>query len=62
MITNAASMPTAQKVQSYFMFVGFAYLIPMFLSVLSFYFYDKSREQINVNKNYYDKQPWWKQL
>lgn len=51
---------SGEKMQLYFDFVIFSFMIPFLFSVLAFWFYDKSNKNIKVDKEYYKKRNWWK--
>lgn len=59
-LAEAAAASTSSKVSSYVLFMNLVYLLPIFLSWLSFIIFDKSVKHITVDKEYFRKRKWWK--
>lgn len=58
LIQQASTIPKIQKINAYFQLIGIIYILPIILSLLSFWLYDKSLNKTNINKQYFNK--WWK--
>lgn len=49
-VEASSTIPTAQKVQAYGIFVGFIGLLPWAISLLTFYLYEKSKKYVRIMK------------
>jgi hypothetical protein len=58
-VEAAASVPNNVKVQNYGFVVGILFIIPILLSLVCFYIYDKSYKYTVINKEYYKQKKWW---
>jgi hypothetical protein len=58
-LEQAAQLPVEQKIQSYVYVVNIFYLIPVLFSLLCFWIYDKSRQLVTIDKEFWRKKKWW---
>ncbi len=59
-VEAAKDIPKEVKYQAYGLFVSFIYIIPLGLSMLGFWLYDKSIKYTRIDKDWYKKRKWWK--
>lgn len=55
-VEQAAALSTQEKVQGYSYFVGLFYLLPIIMSLLAFWLYDKSLKDTTIKT---EKVKWW---
>ena len=59
LIEDVKDIPDDVKVKYYVKAVSIMYYIPLLLSILSFWFYDKSLKYVKIDSEYYRKKQWW---
>lgn len=59
-VQTAQNIPQAEKIEAYFYFVEFIYVLPMIISLTIFKLYDISLKNVEIDKEYYKKRKWWK--
>lgn len=59
-LATAAAVPTETKVAGYIAFMNIVYLLPILFSWVSFMIYDKSIDEITIDKEWHKKKKWWK--
>lgn len=60
LITEASNVPAKERITNYFTIVGLIFFIPILISLVLFWLYDKSKNNIIVDKQYFKNIPWWK--